>query len=319
MNKKILCFILFFIILSITIIGCISNANNKENEESKEALEIGYIESKLTTLFNSLNNITFENYNITVSKINEQSESSSQSSANGANKKEETQNKNSNEQASESSGSDSSSSSDSSSKQSGGEESGSSSSSEGGGSSNKQYKFERVGVLTKEDNVDWDTIKNETELMYSIVPVVTLDLYNKNVSQEDILSFNREIDNLAQAVKKEDKEETLKTLSSLYSYLPKYSRVISNDKQSLLLETKSNIFYAYSLLDKEDWEQIQNYIKKAIECYTRILNNIDDGENNSTINKCYILLNELNNAVSIQSKDIFLIKYKNLLEELNTL
>ena len=316
MKKKILYFILFFIIVFITIMGCITNANSdSKNTESKEKAEIGYIESKLSTLLNSINNITFENYNISIKQINKQTESNSQSSGN------ESSNQQSGQQ-SDGQGNDSNSS-----QASGGSQNSQGNSSGGvnqGNNSNggetsesKQYKLERTGILTSEDKVDWDNMKNETELMYSIIPTVTLDLYQKNVNQDDILSFNREVDKLTEVVDKEDKENTLKVLANLYSYLPKYSRVVSDEKESLLLETKSNVYYAYSLLETEDWNKIKEYVQKAIECYTRILNNIDDNNNNNSINKCYILLNELNNAVTIKNKDIFLIKYKNLLEELN--
>ena len=38
-----------------------------------------------------------------------------------------------------------------------------------------------------------------------------------------------------------------------------------------------------------------------------------------TISKVYIMINELQNAVQIQDESIFLIKYKNIIEEMNTL
>ena len=320
MKKKILYFILFFIIVFITIMGCITNTNSdSKNTESKEKAEIGYIESKLSTLLNSMNNITFENYNISVKQINEQTESNSKTSGSESSHQQSGQqsggqgNDSSNGQGQGNGGSQSSQGNSSSESNQG------NNSNEGEASESKQYKLERTGILTGEDKVDWDNIKNETELMYSIIPTVTLDLYQKNVSQDDILSFNKEVDKLTEVVKKEDKENTLKVLANLYSYLPKYSRVISDEKESLLLETKSNIFYAYSLLEVEDWNRIKEYVQKAIECYARILNNIDDSTNNNSINKGYVLLNELNNAVTIKNKDIFLIKYKNLLEELNIL
>ena len=322
MNKKLLYFILFFVVALITILGCISNAKTDGGaSESKEETEIGYIENKLTTLLNSINNITFENYNISINQINGQTAANSQ--------KMESQSSNQNEQrgsaqdvgssegeggtGSENGGSSKSAQAEGDSSQ------GSSSTSNNNKSQAMQYKFERVGILTKNDTIDWQTIKNEIELMYSILPTVTLDLYQKNVSQEDILSFNKEVDKLTESVKIEDKQATLSALANLYSYLPKFSRTVSNEKKSLIIETKSNIFYAYSLLETDDWNKIKEYVQKAINVYSRILNNISDNENNNSVNKCYILLNELSNAVDIQNKDIFLIKYKNLLEEINIL
>lgn len=320
MKKKVLCFILFFIILFITVAGCISNANNKNKDQNKEETEIGYLENKIMSLLNELNNIQFENYNITVSKINGSSSSSSEDSKN---KSEQSKKSSSQGEKNKESNSEEESSGDKNSNQSSNSSSSEKSSQEGESDSDssstesKQYKLERTSILTNENEVDWQKIKNEIELMYASIPTITLDLYRKNISQEDILNFNKEMDNLIQAAKEENKENSLKTLANLYSYIPKYSRVISNETKCLVIETKSNLFYAYSLLDSEDWDKIKEYNKKAIESYTRILNNIDEEKSSERINKCYILLNELNNAANMKDRDIYLIKYKNLLEELS--
>ena len=52
--------------------------------------------------------------------------------------------------------------------------------------------------------------------------------------------------------------------------------------------------------------------------FTKLLTNIEkqDNKNQYNINKAYIMINEMQNSVTLQDKEIFLIKYKNLLEEL---
>lgn len=308
MKKKVLCFILFFVIVVITIAGFVSNAGNKsdvDNNQSKQLSEIRYLENRIIVLLNSLNNITFENYNITTSEINEKTEDTSQEtkgSSRGQGEEGTTQKGEGNSGSSQSGGS---------------SEGGSNSSTQD--SDKKQYEFNQTGILTKENDIDWEKIKNETELIHSVIPTITLDLYQNNVTQEDILNFNRELDNLTQAVSTENKEESLKHLATLYSYLPKYAKSTIDERNSLILETKSNVFFAYSLVETENWDQIQEYTQKAVETYMRILNNMNDGENNNIMNKCYISLNELNNSIALKDKDIFLIKYKNLLEQLNML
>ena len=39
-------------------------------------------------------------------------------------------------------------------------------------------------------------------------------------------------------------------------------------------------------------------------------------DNMYKVNKCYVLLNELENSMDLKDKEIYYIKYKNLLEEL---
>ena len=170
-------------------------------------------------------------------------------------------------------------------------------------------------------NEKGDTIKNRVEELYISNSTITLDLYKINTEQSDILGFNSELDNLTVAVKSEDKIKTLQSLSKLYEYLPKYMEGLNSDANyTTILKTKSNIFYGYSLLDTDDWTSIDGYNKKAIEEFSNILKNISsENEKESTINKAYIDLNELQKAINLKDKEIYLIKYKNLLEQLNNL
>lgn len=179
----------------------------------------------------------------------------------------------------------------------------------------EQYSLEKEGILTSKSDINWNEMKNEVENIYTIVPTMTLDLYNLNINQEDILNFNKELDDLTIAVKNEDKENTLIKLANLYRYLPAYANIISNDKNYIsLLETKSNIFNSYVFVNIDNWDEASNYTNKAIESYSRALNNIKENNNYDT-NKIYIILNEIQNTINIKDKDVFLIKYKNFIEE----
>ena len=94
--------------------------------------------------------------------------------------------------------------------------------------------------------------------------------------------------------------------------LPAYAEITAFPSP---FKTKSNIFNGYVLMSMENWEEANNYIKKSIENYSKVLNNIDNPENNHKFNKIYVILNELQNATEIKNKEVFLIKYKNFLEE----
>ena len=156
------------------------------------------------------------------------------------------------------------------------------------------------------------------EELYISIPTITLDLYKKNVNKDDILNFNKEYDNLIKVVKNENKEEVLGTLNNLYSYMPKFIQNTSDDNvNKTIVETKSYIVSAYSKLDAENWDVISDDIKKAIDVYSKLLSDTNiDSEKQYSLNKSYVILNEIQNALSIKDKSVFLIKYKNLLEEL---
>lgn len=296
--------ILIFLIFGFFVYKVFVKNNSDEDVKDKTLSEVKYLENKFLNIFNQLNNINFENYTISSNEV----------------KKEESNNKTS-------SSSDSSSSSEGEAGKSGNSEGsqGSEQSSVGTADStekNKQYSLEKVGVLTKNEEIDWKQIKNDVEGIYTFLYPTTLDLYKTTTNQQDIINFNKEYDNLTQAVKDENKENTLIELSILYDYLPKFIENCTDDeKEKIVIKTKNNIFKAYSILDKEEWTTISENINNATQEFTKMVTNVSDQENKNqySINKAYVIANELQNAVTLKDKEVFLIKYKNLLEELQNI
>lgn len=269
------------------------NKSNK-NLEEKTLSEVKHLENEFQNLFNQLNNISFENYKISSTEIkkeeseNQSSSSSQKSTSNGGSNSEKSEKPESSETSED----------------------------------NKQYKLEEAGVLTESTEIDWKQIKNDVEKIYTSLYPMTLDLYQTSTNQQDIANFNKEYDNLTKAVKDENKEESLKELSILYDYLPKFVENCTEDgKEKTIIKTKNYIFKAYSVLDKEEWDTISDNINSATQEFTKIITNLDNKErgNQYNINKVYVMTNDLQNAVTLKDKEVFLIKYKNLLEELQNI
>lgn len=310
--------ILFIIILSFFIYSSISKASNSDSDIRDKALsEIQYFESKIIYIFNSLNNIEFENYKISAEDISKKSKKSSETSSSAGSE-------NGDSSSNSSGGSSSESSGESSSGSSGGSSGNQDTDSTGSNNSldnTKKYSLNEKGVLSDNTPINWEYIKNEAEILQASISTMVLDLYEISLNNNDILNFNKEYDNLLIQIKNEDKENTLKELSLLYSYVPKFLRNCNVDEQyRIVINTKMNIFNAYSILDTEDWDKINTYVQSANETFSKLLTDINiKNKNQFTINKCYILLNGLQNSVEIKDKEIFLIKYRNLLEELNNI
>ena len=277
--------IVIIIVLSIALYVNISKGSEGKEEERKTS-EINFLEEKLVNLFNEMNNIQTRNYSISVSEISEQSKKQKDSNS--------------------SSGSDSSTSSDTSS---------------GTNQKSQKFELEAKGVLTNSDEINWDYIKSEIEILYSSLPTITLDLYKSNVNQENVLNFNKEFDNLTIVTKNEKKEETLNSLSKLYEYLIGFIENSENYKTKKdILESKLYILKAYAKLDSKNWVEIGNNTKQSIDIYSRLLSNTNlDANKQYSISKVYVMINELQNAVEVQDESVFLIKYKNILEEMNSL
>jgi len=296
--KKIAFLVLFLIIIILSFTIYTNASKNNENDIREKSLsEIKYVESKLINLFNSLNNIEFENYKISSQEINSQKNSDSSNSSSNSN----------------------------SSKEGEGDSSSSGNNSESSnaplGNNNKKYSLTPSTVLSQNSDINWDYIKKEAEEVSSAMPSITLDLYDISLNQSDILNFNKEYDNLLSSIKQEDKEKTMSSLNTLYSYIPKFIKNCNNDEQyKTIINTKQYILSAYSILDSEDWDKINAQIKLAVDTYSKLITDINlETEKQYNINKVYIMINDIQNSTTIKSKDIFLIKYKNIIEELNTI
>lgn len=319
--SKILYIILAIIILLFGFfIYRVSGKNGADEDvKGKSLSEIKFLEGKFLDLFNQLNNISFENYTISTTEIKQDKSQKQQSSGGSSSEQSGGSGGSGNSEGGE--GSEGSGSSEGSSGQSGDSQNsgGETSSSE---EDNKQFELEEKGVLTQDSDINWNYIKNEVEKIYTSLYSTTLDLYQTSSNQEDIVNFNKEYDKLTKAVKDENKEETLMELSILYDYLPKFiDKCTDEDKEKIVLKTKNDIFKAYSILDNEDWGVISQNINDARQNFTKLVTNINTKEkgNQYNINKAYIMINELQNAVALKDKEVFLIKYKNLVEELQNI
>lgn len=301
--KKYKKFLFLFIIIIAVVLGVfLYTSVSKENtvsSEEKSLSEIEYLEKKLVTLLNQLNNIESRNYNLSVSKITEQEESS-QSQSEESSKKED-------------SGTESESNKNN--------QQGASNNEQSNVEDNEEYTLKEDGILNNNGQIDWEDIKKEVENLYSQIPTITLDLYSLDVTKEDVLGFNQEIDNLTISVQEENKENTLSNLSKIYEFIPRFlEKITDNMTYKAVINTKNELFKAYSKLDSGNWDEISNDVTNTINIYSNNLINTNTDENKQySINKIYIMLNELQNAVKLQDRAIFLIKYENVLEEVNNL
>ena len=299
---KIISYIILLIVLVVLALMVYTNAtqNNEQDEKEKVTSEIRYLDIKLVDLFNKMNNIETRNYQIYTTKIEESrsAENSGGGSSGG----------NSSADSNTSSSSDSTSTQDNSNQAQ-------------TENTNKNYEMQAAGILTTNRDIDWTSCKNESELIYTSISTITLDLYRLNVSQEDILNFNKDVDSLTVSLEEENKQLALDNLVKVYEYISKFAQTVVDDTlYKTVLETKLNVFRGYAKLDSGDWAGISTNMVDAINVYATLLTNTEiDANKQASINKGYVMLNELKNAVDTQNTSVFLIKYKNLLEEINNL
>lgn len=306
---------LIFIIIVVGLLSFIIIKSIAKDDSSdlkfKVLTEIKFFESKLVNIYNSLNNVELENYQLSIEDVSEKSKKSSESSEdNKDNKKEDNGESNGGEQEKESSSSDKEGGQ-------GGEDSNSSSNE----NKDKKFSLNPKGILSNNNTIKWDDIKYNAEILENSISSIILDLYDLSLNNLDLVNFTKDYDNLLIEIKNEDKQKTLDKINIVYSYLPRFIKNCDKDLQyEIVVNTKKSVFSAYSLLDTNNWNEIEKLLDNAIDTYSSLLTDINiKNKNQYIVNKCYITLNGLRNSVNLKDKEIFLIKYKNLLEDLNSL
>lgn len=297
MNNKFLGTLTKIITIIVIILGLIFIASiffvsqgKESNATDKNEEEIKYLDTKLVSLINSLNNIQLQNYKVTLTKVEAKSNSSGSSAKN--------------------------------------EEQGNGEEDKGQSGSNKEEteisKLEEESIVTNEEKnePDWETIESELELLYSTWPSIVLDLQSINVNKDDILGFSNTLDEVILNVKNKDKALTAMYMAKLYGYLPKLlDKNFGDEVKRETLNAKTYIVNVYAYAETENFEKMETEITNAETIFTSLVNDarfVND-ERKYNINKAYILIEELKNSLITNDTGIFYVKYKNALEELNIL
>lgn len=296
-NKKYLILFICVVIILAIVFGAVMVFSNSRDDTTKNKIkeEIYYIETKLLGMINALNNIPFSNSVLLEQNTIKGQEKSNSSSSQGSEEK--------------SQGGETSSSS---------EEELSGSSGSSGDTDYSKYNVQNKNILNlKENEIDWNYIKNTVELLHTSWTTIMIDLHSLNIKNDDILSFSNNLDALILNIEKEDKRATLNSLASLYAIIPIYINQYSNDNyEENLAYTKAHIVNSYVLLEDEKWEDMQAEVIKAQEYFNLVINSINTKSSQIFINKTYVLLNEMKNSINLGDKKLYYMKYKNLMENI---
>lgn len=304
-NKIIFPVLVILSIIVITLSGC-NNDTKNEDMKSKIERELDYLDTQIISILNDLNNISLQNYTVTPEEITLGEDGSSGGSSSGGS-------------SSQSGGSSEGSAQGAEQKQS---TSQSQSASDTKESKITIMKMEPENVLSSDENdIDWNSIKNNIQTINESWGVVILDLSNMNVDNNDILNFSSTLDDCILSIKDEKKVDTLTNIAKLYSFIPKFERGISaeNSVQNIK-QVKSYIINAYSLVEKDDWTAIGNNISECEKTFNNITNDMEYMKDKEyKVNRTYVLIKELQNSLTYKDKKLFYVKYKNVMESINTL
>lgn len=319
MKMRKICIFVLVSILVFSLSGCSKIDNSPEILREKLNAEIEYLDTEIITMMSDLNNINFSNYLVEareVEQLAKASEKTSGSSQGGG--------QSGGSSGSSGQGGEGQQGSGSQSETSTGAGNGSGQGESGGENAEKIKVTEMVAqssLDTNYDEVDWEEIKTSIETFYTSWNTIILDLYKLNVNSEDIIGFSGNLDQLVINIKNQDKPAAIQTATTLYSYIPKYLDSFSQDSALKdLTNAKMHIMNAYTSATLDAWDVVAGELLLAEQAYTSVMKNTEYMKQKEyNVNKTYITLKELQNAVQYQDKTVFFLKYKNLMQEIDVM
>ena len=305
MKKQIIIGSIILICIVACVVFIISKNNSKDTSlQTKTEEEIEHLEEKIVEMMNSINKISLSNSVLVEEKTSQNSQTSGNTNQSNDNSQE---GEGGSSQSSDSNSSSASSDSDS--------------DKENTTKENAKYEIVNDSILAnKNQTIDWEYIKSSAETIHSSWATLTIDLHSLNVNNQDILNFSSVLDQVTLSAKQEDKTSTLNNLASLYAFFPIYIKQISNDSEKINIDyTRACVLNSYALVEQNKWDEMKVQVTNGINYFTNILNSVnDEKQNQNKLSKTYVLLNELNNSIDLKDKDLYMIKYKNVMEELLT-
>ena len=297
MKKYIITILVLFFLIILAVGGYFVYGNFKTKESnstdtliSKATSEIEYLSSHIINIMNEINNISYPNYKI----VNEEIEASGASSDTEA---EQTSNQRSG-QASEQTNS----------------------TAQENTINTSRIVSDNI-LSSRGQDIDWNELNSKVQELYSSWTTIMMDLTSLNVNKDNLLKFNQTLDSITKNIGDKNKSEALINSASLYNLISSYIREFSKDTEKIsVFNVRANILYSYAYTENDDWQKVIQYIGNAKGDFSGLLNNQVNNVNKiDIINKSYILINELEQDANNNDKDVFLVNYANLMQELITI
>lgn len=166
-------------------------------------------------------------------------------------------------------------------------------------------------------HIDWQKLQDETINLSNYWNSVILDFCYLDIDKNYLVDFGKILDDLLISLKDNNRENAVNNLLILYNNLIIYSESVNYYNYDDILIVKINILTAFSIVENGNWTLVHEYILKASENITNMLNSMENNEfNQYNINQSYIAIKELENLINIKDLDIFYLKYNNAIEKI---
>lgn len=287
--KKIHYIIVLSIVMLVLLSGCGKSENENEKLKEKVNTEISYMDSELISIANEINNITYNKYIVNTEENQNAQENEGKEDKQNDNSREETNNGQKSESHKESAD-----------------------------SPQTIFSMKENNLLKNNAQIDWDNISSKVETLYTSWATICIDLKEIGVNEEQLKQFENCIDNVAVSVKNQDDKSTIENIIELYKLLPEFAKEYGEDNRRNVLQTKSNLLICYYFVNTEQWDKLNDGLTNLKMSFSNISSKKPEYKGkDSNIKNAGVIINQISNSIENKDKNVFFIKYKNLMQELN--
>lgn len=169
--------------------------------------------------------------------------------------------------------------------------------------------------------IDWSQANTEVSNLYTAWNGMIIDFTNLRIENVYLTDFGRQLDNISIAIQRRNANATVQEVTNLYGFIPRFANGYQGDtvlKNNIY--TKYYLLKAYSLLQTENWNLINENINQAINCFYQNVNRLENENGQEyNINKTYISLNELKNSIEKKDKELFNTKFQMVMEQIDSI
>lgn len=173
------------------------------------------------------------------------------------------------------------------------------------------------GEYDLKEDLNWDLIEENAIELNGILDTIILDMTEVEISNENIIDFKNRVNSLSIAISNKDIDVVLEEYRMLYMLLPIYAEKIYSNKNELeVLRLKTLIVSSYVFANRLEWEDAKKTIQEAENKYKTMMDDVDYiKEYSYNLNKVFVLIGELKNAIELEEIELTKVKYINFIEK----
>ena len=170
----------------------------------------------------------------------------------------------------------------------------------------------------EDENLNWKLIEENMVELNGVLDTVILDMSEIKISNENIINFKDGVNRLSIGVSNKEIDVVLEEYRNLYSILPKFAeKSFQNSNEVKQINLKSLVVSSYVYSELLNWELAKETIDSAETRYKEMMDDLDYMKEFSyNLNKIFVLVSEMKNAIYLEEIELTKIKYVNFIEKI---